>query len=292
MRHIVGYTDTPSGEDALNLAVRLARSMQRSLDVVIVLRSEARATLVPVDAGYEKYLHEAAEGWLHHALTLVPNDMDVKGHIVYAESFAQGLLNASRDLKGRMIVVGAARGGLLGRFTIGSVANALLHSAVVPVALAPEGSVAEVGLEGISRITVAVGTRSGAKELVDAGILAARASGVPLRLVSLVALDADGVDTPPEIRAKAEEHAAETLAYVADHLPDDIDVTVLTASGNRVEDAVSALNWDPGEVVFVGSSRLAQPRQLFLGTTAAKMLRELPVPMVVVPRDSILTVED
>ncbi|MCP2032381.1 nucleotide-binding universal stress UspA family protein [Okibacterium sp. HSC-33S16] len=292
MRYIVGYTDTPSGEDALNLAVRLARSMKRSLDIVIVLRSEARATLVPVDAGYEKYLHQAAEEWLHHALTLVPRDMEVNGHIVYAESFAQGLLDASRDLEARMIVVGAARGGLLGRFTVGSVANALLHSAVVPVALAPEGSIAEVGMEGISRVTCAVGTRSGAKELVDAGILAARAAGVSLRLVSLVALDAEGVDTPPEVQARAEEHAAETLAYAAEHLPDDIEVTVLTASGNRVEDAVAALDWDPGEVVFVGSSRLAQPRQIFLGTTAAKMLRELPVPMIVVPRDSILTVED
>jgi nucleotide-binding universal stress UspA family protein len=292
MRYIVGYTDTPSGEDALNLAVRLARSMKRSLDVVIVLRSEARATLVPVDAGYEKYLHEAAEGWLHHALSLVPRDMDVKGHIVYAESFAQGLLDASRDLKGRMIIVGAARGGLLGRFTIGSVANALLHSAVVPVALAPEGSNAEVGVDTVTRVTCAVGTRSGAKELVDAGILAARAAGVPLRLVSLVALDSDGVDTPPEVLAQAEEHAAKTVAYAAEHLPSDIEVTVLTASGRRIEDAVSALEWDPGEVVFVGSSRLAQPKQLFLGTTAAKMLRELPVPMVVVPRDSVLTLED
>jgi nucleotide-binding universal stress UspA family protein len=160
------------------------------------------------------------------------------------------------------------------------------------VALAPEGSHAELGLEGISRVTVAVGTRSGAKELVDAGILAARGAGVPLRLVSLVALDSVGVDTPPEVRARAEEHAAETVAYAAEHLPDDIEVTVLTASGNRIEDAVAALEWDPGEVVFVGSSRLAQPRQIFLGTTAAKMLRELPVPMVVVPRDSILTVED
>jgi nucleotide-binding universal stress UspA family protein len=280
MRYIVGYTDTPSGEDALNLAVRLARSMKRSLDVVIVLRSEARATLVPVDAGYEKYLHEAAEGWLHHALSLVPRDMDVKGHIVYAESFAQGLLDASRDLKGRMIIVGAARGGLLGRFTIGSVANALLHSAVVPVALAPEGSNAEVGVDTVTRVTCA------------AGILAARAAGVPLRLVSLVALDSDGVDTPPEVLAQAEEHAAKTVAYAAEHLPSDIEVTVLTASGRRIEDAVSALEWDPGEVVFVGSSRLAQPKQLFLGTTAAKMLRELPVPMVVVPRDSVLTLED
>ena len=37
-------------------------------------------------------------------------------------------------------------------------------------------------------------------------------------------------------------------------------------------------------MAIVGSSRLAQPRRLFLGSTAAKMLHELPVPMIVVPR--------
>ena len=37
-------------------------------------------------------------------------------------------------------------------------------------------------------------------------------------------------------------------------------------------------------LAVVGSSRLAEPRRLFLGSTAAKMLHELPVPMVVVPR--------
>ncbi len=36
---------------------------------------------------------------------------------------------------------------------------------------------------------------------------------------------------------------------------------------------------------MVGSSRLSAPKRLFLGSTAAKMLRVLDVPMVVVPRD-------
>jgi nucleotide-binding universal stress UspA family protein len=36
---------------------------------------------------------------------------------------------------------------------------------------------------------------------------------------------------------------------------------------------------------MVGSSRLAQPRRLFLGSTAAKMLRVLQVPMVVIPKE-------
>ena len=52
-----------------------------------------------------------------------------------------------------------------------------------------------------------------------------------------------------------------------------------------VEDAVNKLGWHDGDVIMVGSSRLAQPRRLFLGSTAAKMLRVLQVPMIVVPKD-------
>ena len=292
MRYIVGYTDTPAGADALALGVRLARSMGASLDIVTVLHSEARPTLVPSDAGYERFLHETAEGWLKEAAAVVPRDVPTEGHIVYAESFARGLLDTSRDLEGSMIVVGAARGGLLGRATVGSVASALLHSAVVPVALAPEGSSSTIGLNNISRITCAIGTRPGADELLDASVLTARAAHVPLRLISLVTLDMDDMSTPPAVAERAATHAEQVLAYAAEHLPGDLDVSVLTASGNRVEDAVNQVDWEPEELVFVGSSRLAKPRHIFLGSTAAKMLRELPVPMVVVPRDSVLSIED
>ena len=57
----------------------------------------------------------------------------------------------------------------------------------------------------------------------------------------------------------------------------------IAATGTTIEEAVRALDWHDGELVLVGSSRLAAPRHLFLGSTAAKMLRELPVPMIVVP---------
>ena len=67
-------------------------------------------------------------------------------------------------------------------------------------------------------------------------------------------------------------------------LPAGLDATVEIARGSTIEDAVQALDWHDGELVLVGSSRLAAPRRLFLGSTAAKVLRELPVPMIVVPR--------
>jgi Universal stress protein family len=43
-------------------------------------------------------------------------------------------------------------------------------------------------------------------------------------------------------------------------------------------------NAHDGDLIMVGSSRLSAPKRLFLGSTSAKMLRVLDVPMVVVPR--------
>ncbi|HEU0182012.1 MAG TPA: universal stress protein, partial [Agromyces mariniharenae] len=79
-------------------------------------------------------------------------------------------------------------------------------------------------------------------------------------------------------------HADEVLAAARRELPANLDATAVAATGATIEEAVEGLDWHDGELVLVGSSRLAAPRHLFLGSTAAKMLRELPVPMIVVPR--------
>ena len=70
-------------------------------------------------------------------------------------------------------------------------------------------------------------------------------------------------------------------------LPEAIPVASTVVDGRTVEDAVSKLDWRDGDLIMVGSSRLSAPKRLFLGSTAAKMLRVLDVPMVVVPRDQI-----
>ena len=57
------------------------------------------------------------------------------------------------------------------------------------------------------------------------------------------------------------------------------------AQGRTIEEAVDRLDWEDGESLLIGSSRLAQHRATFLGSTANRILRALPVPMIVVPRD-------
>jgi nucleotide-binding universal stress UspA family protein len=50
------------------------------------------------------------------------------------------------------------------------------------------------------------------------------------------------------------------------------------------------LNWDDGDLLVVASSRFAAPRRaaprrIFLGSTAARILAGVDVPVIVVPRD-------
>ena len=83
-----------------------------------------------------------------------------------------------------MIVVGTSH-----HFRLGSIADALLHSASVPVALTPAEYEAQ---PAITRITCATGVREGHEVLVKFAIQAAAEWKVPLRLMSLVAVGEDG----------------------------------------------------------------------------------------------------
>ncbi|MGV7903974.1 universal stress protein, partial [Mycobacterium kansasii] len=83
---------------------------------------------------------------------------------------------------------------------------------------------------------------------------------------------------------EARRHSAAVLDEARNRLSGTVDVSAVGGLGDTVEDAVNGLDWHPGDLIMVGSSRLAAPRRLFLGSTAAKMLRVLDVPMVVVPR--------
>jgi nucleotide-binding universal stress UspA family protein len=237
---------------------------------------------VPPDAGYETFLRSRAEGWLAAGAAKVPDGVPRRVHVRFAESFAEGLVATADELGASHIVVGAANGNRRGRHALGSVANELLHSSDVPVVLAPAG---ETGVDApVSRVTAMVGTRPGAEVLLDEAVALAAAADAELRLVSLVTVDLPpSVDTGV-IRIAGAAHADEVLAGARAALPEGASAEASVARGDSIEDAVAHLDWQPGEVVLVGSSRLAQPRRLFLGSTAAKMLRELPVPMIVTPR--------
>lgn len=280
-RIVVGYTATDAGRDALALGARLAAASDSSLHLVVVLPGEERSVITPPDAGYTRHLQQQAEGWLADAAAAVPGTLRVGRHVRFAESFAAGLIETAHEIGASHIVVGAANGGLRGRHRLGTVASELLHSSDVPVALAPEGARRIDPLTGISRVTAAIGLRPGADVLLDESVALAASTGAELRLVSLVAVDLPAGIAGNESGAM---HADEVFVHARSALPKGVDAEAVVGLGDSIEDAVSHLGWEPGEIAVVGSSRLARRRRLFLGATAAKMLHELPVPMIVVPR--------
>jgi nucleotide-binding universal stress UspA family protein len=285
MRLVVGYLATPGGADALALGVRFARTLGAEVEICMVLPPDR----VPVvsHGSYEEVLVQQADQWLAGAKALVPDDVVAHTHMRFDDSFAEGLIQEAERLDAEVVVVGGSGGGLAGPYSLGSVVNELLHSAPVPVAVAPRGA-RDTKIERVREVTCAIGQRQGADLLLDTAVRASRAAGTPLRLVSLVSLDPlygalRGDDEAA--RQRALEHAQRTLETAKSALPEGFPVTSTIIDGSTVEDAVSKLEWHDGDVIMVGSSRLSAPKRLFLGSTAAKMLRVLDVPMVVVPRD-------
>lgn len=282
MRYVVGYSANARGHDAVNLAVAMARGRGASLDLVLVVPEVQQfgAAHAP-KAGFETLLNEQAREWLDEALALVPADVPAEAHIRSGDSDAHALIEAAEELGADVLVIGATSTGLFKRFTIGSVASALLHASTVPVALAPHGYHRK---EALTRISCGLGTRAGAEKLLDFAIGMAANRKVPLRVVSLLALDGG---TSGDAAAAAREYAEKTVAAATPVNQSGVQLAaktdVVVAQGRSIEEAVDDLDWEDGEVLVIGSSRLAQARSIFLGSTANRILRALPVPMLVVP---------
>jgi nucleotide-binding universal stress UspA family protein len=57
--------------------------------------------------------------------------------------------------------------------------------------------------------------------------------------------------------------------------------------GATWEEAIEDVDWEPGDVLVVGSSSSGPVARVFLGSRAAKIVRQSPVPVVVVPREAL-----
>ncbi len=282
-RVVVGYTATDAGADALALGARLGAALDAPVHVVVVLPSAENNVSIPTDAGYERLVQDTARGWLREALAPYPG---IRGHVRSAHAVSDGLVAAAEEFDAGVIVVGTGGGGPRGRHRLGTTAEELVHSAPVPVALAPEGARDVDPSVGLPRITAAIGTRPGADVLLETAASLSRRVKAPLRLLSLAGVDLPGRVDPSLTRLTGQAHAEDVLETVRAALPAEIEAEALVGAGSDIEDAVSRIDWQSGEVALVGSSRLAQPRRLFLGSTAGRILRALPVPMIVVPRTS------
>lgn len=280
MRYIVGYTADRRGRQAINLAAGLARAQDIELVITLVLpTAEPFEASHPQESGYRTILAGQARTWLDEARSLVPEGVSATVDLRYAHTEAAGLLRAGHEHGAAAIIIGAARRSITGLVSTGKVADELFATADLPVAIAPAGHEHPGPL---SRVTVLVGDRPGTEPLLEVAAATALSRGIELRVISLLALGDTRIPDPEQARRQAETRRAQLLERLGGA---EITVTSDIAHGETIEDAVTQLPVEPGELILLGSSRLAAPRRLRLGSTAKRVLAGLSVPMVMVPKD-------
>jgi nucleotide-binding universal stress UspA family protein len=284
MHLTVGYLATPTGADGVALASALAKTFGASVDVVLVVRQEFPDGH-PGRAEYQNLLVERGEEWISRAIDLLAaNGVSASSTVLVGESFAESLVGFAEQKDSDLIVVGGARDGFFGGHTIGPVTGALLHSSPIPIALAPRGY-ADDPDDAVAAVTAAVPTRPGDDNPLPFAITLASAAGLAIRMLSLVSSEnLAEADSAREVRQFQVAAAEENLVVAARALPDAPEIESLVADGMTLESALKKLRWDDGDLLVVGSSRFAAPRRIFLGSTAARILAGVDVPVVVVPK--------
>ncbi|WP_115685621.1 universal stress protein [Corynebacterium senegalense] len=278
-RIMVSYIATDGGIDALRFAVALAKERGMAVDIVMARAAgEVTPGLYPKMRGYDSILERQLAGWLDDARAEVSGDIEVTTRVAVGESIAETLIEQATELGSEMLVAGSRGGGFFRRVSLGSVVNTLLHSCPVPLAIAPRGYNHPGPIE---RATVLFGTRPGATDIIALGLDYAERFGIPLRFVSLN-IDGDKPANPDALEAM-EHTASPELAERARALIDATSATAEVVDAPSIEAAVAQLDWLPGEIACMGSSRIAPEGRLFVGSTATQIMRYTPVPAVVIP---------
>lgn len=290
MTILVGFTGTTGGEDALSTAAMLANALDTGIEVVMILPKErAMSALTPPSQSYISMVREQARSWLNVAAEHNPEiqKTTIKTHIRYANGPTEGLIESIEEF-GPVdgLVVGGGRHGGFGRITLGSIGSTLVFSCPVPLAIAPRG-MRNRKATPLTRLTVGVGTKGGRIPLLEEAKKYARQSGAAIRLISLLPLDTPDKKAQVTATQAAKDHALQALEQARELIGSDIEITTDIALGDSIEDAAQSLDWQPGEIMMLGSGRLAAPKRLFLTSTGNKILRSCPVPLLIVPRGDV-----
>ena len=289
MTILVGYPLKRRARAVLSLAGMLARTSGEDLVVCTVIPAPWMPGLSRADQGYRAYIDELVDTAMAQAREDMPSDVSAEFTTTLTRSAPSGLLEAAKKYDTSVIVVGSSDAGQFGYISLSSVADRLLHSSPLPVAVANRGFRASGGK--IKRITLSfTGGKHSSLLLVAARTMAAQ-YGCQLRLASF----AVELSPPETARFRAEGaavlaewteniYAAAEKALTPDGQPPAAQPEIVIGLGRDWEEAFETVEWQDGDVLVVGSSDSGPVARVFLGSRAATIIRHSPVPVVVVPR--------
>ncbi|MFT3875822.1 MAG: universal stress protein [Propioniciclava sp.] len=296
MTVVVGTSPTHHTAEGIHLGALLARSVDADLVIVCVIPSPWEERGVGIDRDHLDLLTERAKTSVDELTRVIPDDLRWRVVVLESPSVSIGLLEAIEHFEASWLVLGSSTAGLLGRVALGGVTERLLHSAPVPVAVAPRGFTAgpDARLERVSVGFVAAPDESAL--VLNAAEMAASV-GARLRLASFAARppgpETSGIGLHAEDdvidvwAAGLAEAAAGLQGEVAALAQAPAQEDPVIGRGPTWISALESVPWSAGDVLVVGSSRTARVAHVFLGGTASKIARHSPVPVIVVPRGAI-----
>ncbi len=291
MSYLVGYGPRNDDRSAIELAFQLARSRP---EPVIALSVVPRGWGTPAAAGTDREyeLWAAEEG--RQSAELARADfaehpgLEAEAAWVAGRSVPATLMEEAAARDAWIIVVGSAEDAEPGRVRLTSKTDRLVHSSTLPVAIAPRSYRTTSGVE---RVTVGFRDDDAGWSLLDRVAELSRTEGARLRVVTFLVTPArrpvtnsvshsetQVIDLWSVQAAAAQTEAREHLAALG---LDDVEFAL--ATGPDWPTAVSSVAWEDGDIMVVGSSSTHRLAQVFLGSSASKIVRNSPVPVVVVP---------
>lgn len=301
-RILVGYRERDQGDDAVALAADLARLTGASVVVATVVPAVwlehfgAHTGRPIVHTGARERAAAALDGVVAElGATLAPGR--VERRLEASSSPAFGLYDLAEAEHADLVVLGSSHRGAVGRATLGRTADRVLHGAPCAVAVAPAGY-ARQARGALANVAAAYdGSPEARLALHDAHALALRGDG-RLRILTVLA------HVPPVIelwealpgledqerieRDAALERQEQVAASAVDAAIVELDARVpVETHVLRGEDVPTALLDAVGgdtELLVLGSRGYGPLRRTLLGSVSVAVMRESPVPVIVVPR--------
>jgi nucleotide-binding universal stress UspA family protein len=294
MTVVVGLSPGERVPPAVTLGAMLARSANQRLVVTAVVPEPWPPHPYRSDEEFLAYQASAAEKALAEAQILVGGDHAAEYVQRRARSVSSGLLEVTQENDASCVVLGSSSSGALNRVAIGGIADRILHSAGVPVAVAPRGFSFRPGRR-LSRVTVAFGRGDGDSDLLAQATDRALAVGARLRVacfaveplapiaiaVAGAAADAEDLVTDRWV-AYLKPIIAAALERTTSH-PSADAVDIAVGRGSSWAAALTDIAWTDDEILVIGTTSSPVGR-LFLGSHAAKIVRHSPVPVGLVAR--------
>lgn len=296
MTYVVGYGTHEADRGAIELACQLARGIPEPVvAVTVVPQGWGTPAAAGTDREFEQWAAAVGSESAARAAAQLAEHPSVDGSAVWVHgrSVPQTLIEQAATRNARMLVVGSGSDAERGRIRLTSKTDRLLHSSTVPVAIAPHSYRSTIGVD---RVTVAFRDDDASWSLLTRVADIARQASARLRVVTFLVsptrrpVTSDVSHSETQVIDLWGVQAASALASAESRLAAfgfaQDDVTLHTARGADWSEAVGSVEWGEGDLLVLGSSSTHRLAQVFLGSSASKIIRHAPVPVVVVPGSS------